>query len=471
MKTRRTHARTHADDIRVNEDTVELAPLAPKPYRSPASPRNLADSGLSEEFVGGVLLKSIYSAGTQLGQGLSQMLCLPFNVIEPVLQSLKEQKLVEVEGGQTIGAVSYRFALTQAGHHRAKELVARCAYVGPAPVPLVRYTQRVRDQAVTGMSCTRERLDAAFQDLVVSRELIDQLGTAIVSGKSLFLYGPPGNGKTAIARALGAYLDASGRDIYVPYAVLAEDGIVTVFDPTIHHVVPEPDSEAHPVSQLLTERLPDARWCRVRRPVVVTGGELTLEMLDLRHDPTANFYQAPLHVKANGGVFLVDDFGRQLVSPRDLLNRWILPLEEREDYLTLHSGRKFSVPFDQLVIFSTNLNPSELVDEAFLRRMRHKIRIDSPSRQQFERVFERMCTRMGLAYEPWAVEHLYQHHFGQAGRAARNSDPRDLLELLEAVCRYNQQAFKLTPETFAAASRRFFHEVPSSDRPERGEDL
>ena len=455
-------------DMDVRKDTAELASPTMGSTAPPAPPRDLADSGLSQDLVTGLLLKRLFSAGTESGRELSEAVCLPFNIVEPVLQSLREQQWIEVRGGEAVGPLSFQFRLTETGHGRARALVARCAYAGPAPVPLDHYAQRVADQTVTGAACTRARLRSAFQDLVVGDDLIDQLGPAVVSGKSVFIYGPPGNGKTSIGRALGAYLNASGGDIFVPYAFLAEDGIVTVFDPTIHEVVPEPQRDAGRSASLLTDDRCDARWCRVRRPVVVTGGELTLDMLDLRHDPSANYYQAPLHLKANGGVFLIDDFGRQLVSPRDLLNRWILPLEERCDYLTLHNARKFCVPFEQLVIFSTNLDPAELVDEAFLRRMRHKIRIDPPTREQYERIFGHVCRRMGLVHESWAVAHLYQHHYDGSDRAPRSSDPRDLMELLAAVCQYDQQPFALTPETFAPVCRSFFHNVTShGDAPRR----
>ena len=288
------------------------------------------------------------------------------------------------------------------------------------------------------------------------------------------MYGPPGNGKTMIARGLGRFLNTSGGEIYVPYAVLAENSIVTVFDPTVHQATdtehPEygqsaADAGQSPLSpaglsssRAWSEGSADLRWRRVRRPVVVTGGELTLDMLDLRYSRTSNFYTAPLHIKANGGVFLIDDFGRQIVSPRDLLNRWILPLEEGIDYLTLATGRKFPVPFEQLIIFSTNLEPRELVDEAFLRRIRHKIRIGPPEREQFTQIFRLCCAQRDIPFEETAVEHLYANFYDQ-GKSPRSSDARDLLEIAASICRFRDQRPILTPELMAEAAARYFCQV------------
>ena len=265
----------------------------------------------------------------------------------------------------------------------------QCAYVGPAPVPLEDYVEQTYRQAVTGISCSPEPLRASFSHLVIPDELFNAIGPAIVSGKSVFIYGPPGNGKTSIARSIGDFMNNAGGEIYVPYAFLAENSIVTVFDPGLHQVVESRRQRSHGRQR---SHHPPAAEHRHRRsalgahppPVVVTGGELNLDMLDLRYNAAANFYQAPLHVKANGGVFLIDDFGRQLCSPKELLNRWILPLEDRHDFLTVASGKKFEVPFEQLIIFSTNLDPKDLVDDAFLRRIRHKVDIEAPDRDVYE---------------------------------------------------------------------------------------
>ncbi len=260
-------------------------------------------------------------------------------------------------------------------------------------------------------------LRAPFAHLVINEDLFNAIGPAIVSGKSVFIYGPPGNGKTSIARAIGDFMNNSGGEIYVPYAFLAENSIITVYDQAVHQTGrrsrqrPRWKTTKPPSAGCSTPARSIARWVRIRRPVIVTGGELNLDMLDLRFNAESNFYQAPLHVKANGGVFLIDDFGRQLCSPKELLNRWILPLEDRLDFLTVASGKKFEVPFEQLTIFSTNLDPKDLVDDAFLRRIRHKVGIEAPTREIYERIFNAVAKRLGMNPCPEAVDYLYERYY------------------------------------------------------------
>jgi predicted ATPase with chaperone activity len=294
---------------------------------------------------------------------------------------------------------------------------------------------------------------------VLPEALFNAIGPAIVSGKSVFVYGPPGNGKTSIATAIGIFMTQAGGEIYVPYAFVGEGSIVTVYDKAVHHLAEEPmqerfeDNEAT-IRRLLNAGTIDPRWVRVRRPVVITGGELQLSMLDLRFNAESNFYQAPLHIKANGGVFLIDDFGRQLVSPKELLNRWILPLESRHDFLTTANGKKFEVPFEQLIIFSTNLDPKDLVDDAFLRRIRHKVEILAPERDVYERIFNMNVKRLGMNPCPEAVDYLYERYYRQ-GRNPRASDCRDLLEIVQSICRFRRQPVQLTTTLMAEAAATF----------------
>jgi predicted ATPase with chaperone activity len=429
---------------------------------APTAPETLQESGLSLGFLNDLILRSLYTRGGMLGLDLARLLCLPFKVIEESLRFLKDEKCLEVAGGDLIGRVSYRYNLTELGRRRAQDAMALCAYVGPAPVPLEDYVEQTYRQAVTGITCSPEVLRAAFNHLVISEALFNAVGPAIVSGRSIFIYGPPGNGKTSIARAVGDFMNTSGGEIYVPYAFFAENSIITVFDPVIHHLAEGEGSERledneATIRRLLNTGTVDPRWVRVRRPVVVTGGELSLAMLDLRYNAESNFYQAPLHVKANGGIFLVDDFGRQLVSPRELLNRWILPLEDRHDYLSLANGKKFEVPFEQLTIFSTNLDPKDLVDEAFLRRIRHKVEILAPTRDIYEKIFAAVSKRLGMAPCPAAIEFLYERYYTK-DRNPRASDCRDLLETVQSICRFRRQPVQLTRDLMVEAAASFICE-------------
>lgn len=429
---------------------------------APSAPENLPQTGLTVGFLNDMILRTLYARGGMLGLDLARYLCLPFKVIEDSLTFLKNEKCIEVLGGDLIGRISYRFNLTEVGRRRAMEAIKMCAYVGPAPVPLEDYVEQTYRQAVTAIDISPEAMRAAFSHLVISEELFGAVGPAIVSGKSVFIYGPPGNGKTSIAQAIGSFMNTCGGEIYVPYAFLAEGNIITLFDNAVHERSDGDDNDRledneATIRRLLNTGTVDARWIKIRRPVIVTGGELNLTMLDLKYSSESNFYQAPLHVKANGGVFLVDDFGRQLCSPKELLNRWIVPLENRIDYLTLASGQKFQVPFEQLTMFSTNLDPKDLVDDAFLRRMRHKVEINAPSREIFEKIFTSVARKQGMNPCPDAVDFLYERYY-QRGRPTRASDARDLLETVTSICRFRRIPVQLTRDLIADAAASFIRE-------------
>jgi predicted ATPase with chaperone activity len=429
---------------------------------APTAPDNLQEAGLSLPFLADLLLRTVYVRGAMLGLDLARAVCLPFKVLEEALRFLKDEKCLEVTGGELIGRVSYRFNLTELGRKRAQEAMKQCAYVGPAPVPLEDYVEQTYRQSVTGINCSPEPLRASFAHLVIPEALFNALGPAIVSGKSVFIYGPPGNGKTSVARSIGDFMNNAGGEIYTPYAFLAENSIVTVYDQAVHQAVEGDNNERledneATIRRLLNTGTVDPRWVRIRRPVVVTGGELNLDMLDLRFNALSNYYQAPLHIKANGGVFLIDDFGRQLCSPKELLNRWILPLEDRHDFLTVASGKKFEVPFEQLIIFSTNLDPKDLVDDAFLRRIRHKVEIQAPPRDVYERIFTLVVKRLGMNPCTEAVDYLFERYYGQ-GRSPRASDCRDLLEIVQSICRFRRHPVQLTRELMVEASASFICE-------------
>lgn len=457
-----TQPPSRAGAIRKPSDTQQAA----WEQFTPARPETLRDAGLTRGQLSDLLLKQLYLSGSLTGYALAGHARLPFTVIDEALEFLKDEKCVEVASGEMLGRISYRFMLTELGRQRAREAFEQCRYVGPAPVPLNQYIEQVRLQTVAGISCTPQALAKAFHDFIIRPGLLEELGPAVCSGKSIFIFGPPGNGKTLIAKGLGNFLNTQGGEIYVPYAIQAENSIITLFDPTLHQTTDDEElrranvaeREANELDTLEQIDTVDLRWRRIRRPVVITGGELTLEMLDLRYNQVSNFYNAPLHIKANGGVFLIDDFGRQIVSPRDLLNRWILPLEERIDFLTLATGKKFSVPFEQLIIFSTNLDPAELVDQAFLRRIRHKIPIGSPDREIYTQIFELCCNQRGIPFDPAAVDYLYARHYDQQ-RLPRSSDPRDLLDIAQSICRFNGVPVVLSNELLENATERFFCDV------------
>ena len=432
---------------------------------APRRPASLQDAGLTLSQLGDFILKSLYVSGSQSGFEIGRELRLPFVTIEETFRFLKDQRCIDVTRGEMLGPVSQRFVLTELGRIRARDALDQCRYVGPAPVPLSKYEEQCRRQTPDQVECNIERLRDAFRPLVIPSELLEELGPALSSGRSIFLYGPPGNGKTVIARAMGKLLNSHGGEIYVPYAILVKNSIVTVFDPAIHQAtddelksVTETQSNTPNANPSDPASEVDLRWRRIKRPVVITGGELTLEMLELKQHDTGRYYTAPMHVKANGGVFLIDDFGRQLVSPGKLLNRWILPLDEQIDYLTLASGSKVSVPFRQLVMFSTNLNPADLVDDAFLRRIKSRIRIAAPSREVLEQIFHNCCLARDFTFDRRQVDHLYKCHYNRQ-RLPRKSDPQDLLDLVSAICRFRGEQPRLDVELLTTAAQRFFREV------------
>ncbi|HXE81058.1 MAG TPA: hypothetical protein VNK41_09925 [Vicinamibacterales bacterium] len=414
----------------------------------PAPPATPEETGLSFEQLKQLLVKSLY-AGELSGTVLSDRLRLPYVLLEHLVDHLRVEKLIEVRGTAGTGSAAYRYALTDFGRDRARQYLETNQYIGPAPVPLAQYSAYVK-QARDGRGyIDRERLTAGFTHLIVNQGMLDQLGPAVNSGKSIFLYGPPGNGKTVVAEGIGRAL---GGDLYVPHAIDVDGQIITLYDPVNHVALDDEDDTGSIVKGAARDR----RWVRVKRPVVMVGGELTLEMLDLSFNPISKFYEGPLQLKANGGVFIVDDFGRQRIRPRDLLNRWIVPLESRVDYLTLHTGKKFEIPFDVLIVFATNLNPESLADEAFLRRIPYKIYAKNPTVEEYGRIFELNCKRRGLAYDPVVVEYLIRRYYEPRNLEMRACHPRDLVEQVVDLSRYQNKQPALTRELLDAACSGYF---------------
>ncbi len=424
---------------------------------APRAPQSLEALGVPADRVAELLVK-VLLGGERHGVDLADRLAVPFALIEPLVEHARHERLVEVRGVSGVGSAGYRYALTDLGRDRARQYLEVCRYVGPVPVPLDQYAAYVRQAAEARGPLGRRELAAGFAHLVVGAAMLDALGPAVNAGRSLFLYGPPGNGKTVIAEGIGR---AIGGEQCVPHALDVDGQIVTLFDPVNHRRL-DGTAVARTVDALVLAPREDRRWVRIGRPVVTVGGELTLDMLDLSFNPIAGFYEAPVQLKANGGVLVVDDFGRQRVPPRDLLNRWIVPLESRVDYLTLHTGRKFEVPFDVFVIFATNLRPESLADEAFLRRIPYKVLAKDPTLEEYTRIFEMNCRRRGLGFDPVIVEYLMQRHYRPRGLALRACHPRDLVEHMVDICRYQGRPPVVTRELVEAACATYFLEAEPS---------
>ena len=419
-----------------------------------APPSTLQETGLHPDMLAQLLLKTLV-AGEASGTQLADRLRLPFSVLDALVQHARVEKLAEVRGASGAGNAGYRYALTDLGRDRAMQFLDINRYVGPAPVPLGQYNAYVRACMAARPWVDRATLSTGFDGLIVNDAMHDLLGPAVNSGKSLFLYGAPGNGKTVIAQGIGRAL---GTEMYVPYAMDVDGQTITMFDPVNH----EPGMMTDGGSSIIAAAAHDRRWEKIRRPVIVVGGELTLEMLDLTFNPIAKFYEAPIQLKANGGVFVVDDFGRQRIPPRDLLNRWIVPLESRVDYLTLHTGRKFETPFNVFIIFATNLKPESLADEAFLRRIPYKIRAKNPTLEEYARIFELNCRKRNLPFDQAVVDYLQRKYYTPRKLQMRACHPRDLIEQVIDMCRYHGREPAISRELLDAACSSYFLEETDS---------
>ena len=415
----------------------------------PPAPHTLEETGLAFDTLMQMATKILHLAGEQRGSDLARRLGVRYAVIEPVLHHLRSTYLCEVSGGGLVGGPSFVYRITDAGRSRAMLFLEQSRYVGRAPVPFRQYEEYMRrfDREIE-RGVTRSRVQQGFAHLVLSDRVLDQLGPAVNGGHSLFVYGPPGNGKTVIAQGIKNLLDG---DIAIPYAIDYDGHVLQVHDPVIHESRPELAS-----SDLDSGDLPDHRWLRCRRPLVTVGGELVMSSLDLAFDQVSGFYRAPIQLAANGGVLVIDDFGRQRCSVVELLNRWITPLESRTDYLTLTSGQKLPMPFIVLVVLATNIKPADLVDEAFLRRIHYKVFAENPTVADFKQIFMRCCRDKGVAYDDGLVDALVTRYFRRRGIALRGCHPRDVIDHALALADYLDQPRVLTERLLVSACDSYF---------------
>ncbi len=455
---------------RLGENLVAIGALSEEDlndflHTAPPEPKTLADTGISEGTISSLVLKTMLLRKLETPAKICKALKLPYSVVEHQLEELKSSNLAEILGshGSGVGG-QFRYSLTNAGRQMAKEAFERNKYVGPAPVSLEAFCRRVSLQQITNEVVDRERIDEAFADLVVPEDLLAELGPAINSGRSMLLYGSPGNGKSSLAERMGAMFK---KAIYIPHCIEIEGEIIKVFDPSLHQeVVAKGEAEENSIlidRSIERENL-DLRWVPVRRPVVISGGELTLEMLDLQFNAISGFYEAPLHFKAINGIMMIDDFGRQIVPPDHLLNRWIVPLEKRIDFLKLHTGKSFEIPFDALVVFSTNLTPSDLMDPAFLRRIPYKVEIKGPSLEDYCRIFQAVADKAGVELTQQMVQQVVSF-MQEIGKNLANYQPKFICDQIVASCRYEGVPVEAGPERVARALKNLDARSTESSEP------
>lgn len=438
---------------------MATAPLLEFPVQTeafaPPVAESIEDTGLPISTIEQLVLKLLYSRGEMLGRDLSQALGLKFSLIEECLELLKHQHAIQVKKSLGMGTSTAVLALTETGRTHARECLENNQYVGPAPIPLFQYSSAVRWQKRSNGWLTPDNLANAYRRMVVTQRILSQIGPAVSRGNSFLIYGQPGNGKTFLAEALANVDDSC---IYIPHALECQGQIIQVYDPVYH----QPVQDAEASSVLAFEPQYDQRWIKCRRPFIVTGCELTLEMLDLSYNSTSKIYDAPYQLKANNGIYLIDDFGRQQCTPADVLNRWIVPMERRVDYLKFHSGSKMTVPFEAFLIFSTNLKPEQLGDEAFLRRIQYKMLLRSPDEDEFAAIFRRFCESHELGSDKELISRFIAKHYKRSGKCFRRCHPRDVLSHAIDLIQFEKLPFRLTDDLLDRAFESCFLEETES---------
>ena len=414
------------------------------PGNGPPVPLKVENTGLDFGFLADLTLKTVYADANCTTERAAEKLKLSLPVTQDLLQHLYHEKFVEIRGLVSYG--NNRYGMLDRGWQRAQQLLEINAYIGPAPVSLQDYTDMVLRQSAARDPIEPDAVQNALSELVLPESTVQTLGLVASSRRSLFLSGPAGNGKTAVAVALH---EAQRGEIWIPYAIEVDGQVIKVFDLHNHQLAPVQSVDRH-----------DERWIKIKRPIVIVGGEMTIDTMDLIYSQTVRFYEAPFQLKSNGGTLVIDDFGRQRVDPHDLLNRWIVPLEGRIDYLTLHTGKKIAVPFEQLLIFATNLDPKDLVDDAFLRRMGYRLFINPPDKKMYASIFQRYVENSGFEYDPKRLDYLYRLYAADQ-RPLRGCEPRDLIQRCADICRFENRPWALSDELLKLAWHNYFGATPS----------
>ena len=426
-------------DFQQMDEAIPYLTTAPKRSKrfTPPELSSIEDTGLPQSLIEQLILKFLYFKGDLMGNELAQKIGLRFSIIERMIEAFKVQQLVQVKGSRGLGPVSAMLSLTEAGRRVARDYLESNQYVGPAPVPMDQYETAVGIQKLPNHWLSYDRLAEAYAHMVLDEKVLNQIGPAVSSGKSFLIYGQPGNGKTYLAEALA---NIQTSPIWVPYALEYQGNIIQLFDASNHKLFTEGSAVAS------MEMMSDGRWVRCRRPFIASGGELALSMLDLSYNSVSKVYDAPLHLKANNGIYLIDDFGRQRASPADILNRWIIPMERHIDYLTFSYGGKMTTPFETFLIFSTNLTPDKLGDEAFLRRIQYKMLLQSPSQEEFRSIFLQQCGKEEIAFDERLIDRFILQHYTRSGKPFRRCQPRDLLSLVSDYIAFKRLPRELTEE-------------------------